>query len=217
MPRSLEAVCLKGMAPSPAARYPLAEALAADVEHWLADEPVAAWREPFPARAGRWMRRHRTLISGAAVLLVTALAASAAGLAALGQKNRQIVAERNTAQLAAAEAEAVNDFLTEDLLGQADPDVNGRDKRVTVEELLERAARRIDGNQKFADHPKVEATLRLTIGKTYFKLGNLAEDKAPPVAGGRVTTAGLRPRRPANPDRAGGSGRLSEPRPGEVC
>ncbi len=174
-PRSLEAVCLKAMALAPAARYPSAEALAADVEHWMADEPVAAYRESITTRSRRWMRNHRTLVSTAAVLLVTALGASGAGLVLLGQKNREVAGERNAAQVAADEAGAVNAFLTDDLLGQADPDANSRDKKVTVEELLNRAARKIDGNPKFADKPTVEATLRFAIGKTYFKLSNMPE------------------------------------------
>ena len=54
---ALEAVCLKAMAP--AARGPLrhAEALAEDVERWMADEPVSAWREPLARRARRWATR----------------------------------------------------------------------------------------------------------------------------------------------------------------
>jgi len=39
-------------------------------------------------------------------------------------------------------AQEINRFLTEDLLGQANPDVNDRSKKITVEELLQRAARR---------------------------------------------------------------------------
>jgi hypothetical protein len=69
----------------------------------------------------------------------------------------------------------VNAFLTKDLLGQADPDANARDKKVTVEELLRKAAGKIQGNPKFDRRPEVEATLRLTLGKTLFKLSDIAE------------------------------------------
>jgi tetratricopeptide (TPR) repeat protein len=174
-PRALEAVCLKAMAKKPAGRYTSAAELADEVRHFLADEPVRAYRAPAAARAGRWMRRHRTLVSGAAVLLLTALAATALGLVLLGHKNREIAAQRNAALTAASEAEAVNAFLTEDLLGQADPDANARDKQVTVEELLRKAVAKIEGNSKFADRPQVEASLRLTLGKTLFKLSKQPE------------------------------------------
>ena len=48
---ALEAVCLKAMALKPEDRYATPRALADDVERWMADEPVAAWREPW--RGGR--------------------------------------------------------------------------------------------------------------------------------------------------------------------
>jgi serine/threonine-protein kinase len=68
-PRALEAICLKAMAREPAARYTTAGELAADVERWLADEPVRAYREPWMSRSGRWVRRHRTLVTSLAAVL----------------------------------------------------------------------------------------------------------------------------------------------------
>ncbi len=74
-PRALGAVCKKAMAEQPTARYANAQALARDIERWLADEPVSAWREPLRVRLRRWLRRHRTLVAtGAAMLLVAAVA-----------------------------------------------------------------------------------------------------------------------------------------------
>ena len=54
------------MAIEPEDRYDSARALADDVTRWLDDEPVTAYREPVSVRAGRWMRRHRTAMIGAA-------------------------------------------------------------------------------------------------------------------------------------------------------
>src|SRR5262249_33759763 len=70
--RALEAVCLKAMARAPADRYPSPKALADDVERWLADEPVTAWREPLAVRAGRWVRRHRAAVGAIGLSLLTA-------------------------------------------------------------------------------------------------------------------------------------------------
>jgi tetratricopeptide (TPR) repeat protein/tRNA A-37 threonylcarbamoyl transferase component Bud32 len=72
-PAALEAVCLKALAKKPEARYALAGDLARDVESWLADEPVAAWREPLRLRAGRWVRRHQTAVTATAAGVVVAL------------------------------------------------------------------------------------------------------------------------------------------------
>jgi serine/threonine protein kinase len=47
VPAALEAICMKAMALRPEDRYATALALSADIEHWLADEPVTAYREPW--------------------------------------------------------------------------------------------------------------------------------------------------------------------------
>jgi serine/threonine-protein kinase len=79
VPPALEAVCLKAMALRPQDRYPTARALADDIEKWLADEPVSAWREPLRLRAGRWARRHQTGVAACAAGLLVALLAGGAG------------------------------------------------------------------------------------------------------------------------------------------
>ena len=60
---ALEAICSKAMALEPANRYATPRALADDLERWMADEPVSAWREPFGRRARRWGRRNSTAAS----------------------------------------------------------------------------------------------------------------------------------------------------------
>src|SRR5262249_32961776 len=63
VPGALEAVCLKAMALEPGDRYATAQELAADVERWLADEPVTAWKEPWTTRARRWVNRRKTTVA----------------------------------------------------------------------------------------------------------------------------------------------------------
>lgn len=70
VPAPLEAICLKAMQLTPEDRYASARALAADVERWLADEPVTAYGETMLERAQRWMRRHKTWTQAAAVAIV---------------------------------------------------------------------------------------------------------------------------------------------------
>jgi serine/threonine-protein kinase len=95
--RPLEAICLKAMALQPEKRYASALDLAADVEHWLADEPVTAYRDPLPARLGRWGRRHKPLLAGAAALLLTAVVALAIGTVLIRQQQVQTQQARDAA------------------------------------------------------------------------------------------------------------------------
>jgi serine/threonine-protein kinase len=98
-PVALEAICKKAMALDPARRYPSVVELAADLERWLADEPVLAYSEPLRVRAGRWVRRHRTSVATAmGVLVVTVIslvafaAVQAESATRLAQKNRELEA-----------------------------------------------------------------------------------------------------------------------------
>jgi len=228
VPRALETICLRAMAFGPGDRYVSARALADDIEHWLADEPVQAYAEPWHERARRWMRRHRPLMAavtvGLAILAMggvtsTWLAGRAiraesrtqeALLAESGQRRRaeeerdravhaeasaranedKARAEEQKAHVAAEEAKrsalvaleaekkasasqattkALNNFLINDLLGEANPDRNARAKHITVEEVIGRAADKID--RAFPGQPEVEATVRAQVGEMLYRLG----------------------------------------------
>jgi len=94
IPRPLEAICLKAMAADPDDRYPSSEGLADDVERFLADQPIGAYRESAGERTSRWMRRHRTLgIAGIVSLIVVAGIAIAAALMINDQKTLAQAAE----------------------------------------------------------------------------------------------------------------------------
>src|SRR5262249_21177680 len=79
VPPALEGICLKAMATARADRYASPRDLAEEMERWLADEPVAAYREGWGPRLARWARRHKPWVTGAAALLVTAVVALAIG------------------------------------------------------------------------------------------------------------------------------------------
>ena len=92
VPPALDAVCRKAMAKEPTGRHPSARELADDLDRWLADEPVSAWREPFAVRARRWVQRHRLAVTGAAAALVVGLAAAVALAAVQRQANKDLSA-----------------------------------------------------------------------------------------------------------------------------
>ncbi len=69
----------------------------------------------------------------------------------------------------AAKALAINEFLTKDLLTQAEPANNAAEDKVTLLEVLDRAAGKV--GERFADQPEVALALRRTIAETYHGLG----------------------------------------------
>jgi tetratricopeptide (TPR) repeat protein len=113
VPPALEAICLKALALRPADRYPAVLALADDVTRWLADEPVSAYGEPWPVRAGRWARKHKPLVSGTAAALLVGLIAAAAGVMWYQEEQnretlRRAEAERKTMLAGAAVRHALD-------------------------------------------------------------------------------------------------------------
>jgi WD40 repeat protein len=98
MPAALDAICRKALAAHPEQRYTTALELAADVERWLADEPVTAYPEPWTVRSRRWMRRHRTLVSTAVGALVVALLGTAVGLVLVSEARDNEAAARKIAE-----------------------------------------------------------------------------------------------------------------------
>ena len=84
---------------------------------------------------------------------------------------RQSLQSRNEALKQFDIAQAVNDFLNNDLIATANPDIGGSNN-VTVLEAVRKAADKIDA--RFAQSPLVAITLHQTVGNTYRTLGNYA-------------------------------------------
>jgi serine/threonine-protein kinase len=121
VPRALEAVCLKAMALLPRDRYEGVRELADDLERWLADEPVAAYREPPIARVGRWLRRHPARVASLTAAVLVGAIGLLIGVVVVSDRNRELAAAndresdaRRQADIRFREAQgAVNEFFTE--------------------------------------------------------------------------------------------------------
>jgi non-specific serine/threonine protein kinase/serine/threonine-protein kinase len=157
VPPALSAICQKAMALEPANRYGSAKGLAAEVERWLADELVAAYRERWPQRLARWARRHRPVVVGAATLLLTAVVG--VSLFALHERKRL------------GQIEKANDIL---LSVFRDLDPNAEEKeglplRAQLGERLDRAAELLEGEA--VGEPLAVARLQMVLGETERSLG----------------------------------------------
>jgi len=101
IPPAVEAICLRAMATDPDKRYDTALDLAADLEHWLADEPVSVYREPRLTRIFRWGKNHQHIAFAiASVVLIALLSslASAIGLGTYAQTESQLRANAEAAR-----------------------------------------------------------------------------------------------------------------------
>jgi serine/threonine-protein kinase len=130
VPRPLDAICRKAMALKPGDRYESALALAADVERWLADEPVSADEETRRERLQRWGRRHRPVAAAGIVLLATAV---------IGLTATTFLISREQAATALAKQRA-------------------EEQRDRADQSLKLAARAVDtAANRVSDHPRLRA------------------------------------------------------------
>ncbi len=107
VPKSLIAICQKAMALAIPDRYQTAAEFADDLERWLGDEPVTAYRESWTDRLVRWNRRHRAwfrALSFAGLAIMITLSIS---LLLINEQKQNAVHERNTAQQLAIEKSAL--------------------------------------------------------------------------------------------------------------
>jgi predicted Ser/Thr protein kinase len=163
----IQTIVAKALEKEKARRYGSAAGLASDIRHYLADEPITARPASASYQLKKFARRHKALVAAAAVVFAVLVGGIVAS-------TREAARARQAEQT----AQAVNDFLQNDLLAQASADTQAGpntkpDRDLKVRTALDRAAAKIGG--KFARQPVVEASIRQTIGTTYRDLGLYTE------------------------------------------
>jgi eukaryotic-like serine/threonine-protein kinase len=160
----LDWITLKAMDKDRTRRYATPLELAADLRRYLNGEPVLAC----PPSVGYRLRKFAGKHKGAVTAVAAVLLALVGGLVATTWLYLEASAARRLAERHRREAEAINDFLVQDMLASAQPE-QARGRQIPVEEVLANAAARID--RAFPDQPEVEARLRHTLGRVYISLG----------------------------------------------
>jgi non-specific serine/threonine protein kinase/serine/threonine-protein kinase len=177
LPRDLETICLKCLHKEPVRRYADAESLAEDLRRFQAGEPIAARPVGVVERGLKWTRRR----PAAAALMALALLVLVGGVTAVlwyadRERGRadQERALRREAEDQREQAQAVLGFFQERVLAAARPqgEERGLGKDATIRQALDAAEPEI--GLALAGQPAVEATIRNTLGMSYYFLGEPA-------------------------------------------
>ena len=161
----LDVVCLKAMHRDLQQRYQSAEALIRDLTHYLKGEPLEARPDTLRYRAGKFISRNARAVAATAV-------AVALVIALVVFFTVRLAIERDNANRQTAIATAVNQFLSDDLLGRSNPFQSGKATE-TFLEAVKLASPAID--RKFKNEPEVGAHLHLTIAQALDNRTNYTE------------------------------------------
>lgn len=101
--RDLETICLKCLEKNPQRRYGSAEALADDLQRWLAQEPIQARRTTVTERVVKWGRR-KPAVASLVLALHLVVVAGVIGIVAQSRRANKL-ADRATTEAANARSE----------------------------------------------------------------------------------------------------------------
>ena len=155
----LDTIVLKALRREPAGRYSSVEALARDLRSHLAGRPVSARPDHVGYRVRKFVRRNRVGVAASAAVVV----ALVGGLAASLSQARIASNQRDLAELEAAKATRVTEFLI-DVFQAADP-AEARADTLTAVQMLRRGAARIE--TELAGEPEVQGAVLNAIGQVY--------------------------------------------------
>ena len=154
IPKPLEAICLRAMSARPQSRYASPNALADDIERYLADEPLAALPDSLADRVNRFARRNRTLVrSAAAALLVVAVVSTVAALIVNEQRQQNGKLAKDNGELAEAQSKLADEKsrLAEEMEKQSSRrELNFNRAMEAVDKMLTRV-----GEERLASVPEM--------------------------------------------------------------
>lgn len=178
VPKPLAAICIKAMAREPDDRYASATDIVADLQRFLANEPVSVYREPVWVKAIRWCKRHPATTAGVlgsiAVLTLSSMVFSAViHKAHQAELRARLEAEsaRSRALSRLADAREAGDAWLVELSGvlQFYPGVEGLRQQLIQQAVDHYACLAADlENQTSAD-----AATKLELARCQIRLGDL--------------------------------------------
>jgi serine/threonine protein kinase/tetratricopeptide (TPR) repeat protein len=166
----LEWIPLRAMQKDRARRYRSPVDLADDVKRYLGGEPLVAGPDAASYRIKKFLSKHKLGVSAAATIAIVVAGAAVVSTIFGIREARARAATEIARQEAATQrdvAQAVNNFLIDDMFGAVDPE--NRDPNVSVGSLLDAAA--AGAPERFQGKPGVEARVRVALGQAYMGAG----------------------------------------------
>ena len=168
IPQALEAICQRAMRLEPDDRYASAAELAADLRHWLADEPVAVHQDSATTRLLRWSRHHKTLVGVAGGLILATLVALAGTTLLVNQQKQRERGINSKLAIALRETEQARD--------------EARTGRLTTEVARDALAVALQQTEEARDAAEAHIRLGLDVVDQLVTLGD-RQIMSPPLAG----------------------------------
>ncbi|MCY3007796.1 MAG: serine/threonine-protein kinase [Planctomycetota bacterium] len=164
IPPEIEAICLKAMASQPADRYQKAGQMAADLENFIAGEPVVALPENLPRKTERFLRKHARAVTASLLGLSLATVGLALANRIIASKNVQL---QNSRAVSTKIMEDLVGGLTDNRLAQI-PQANG-----ARQSILQEIATEV--NDLIGENPD-DNELKLNYVNVLIRLGKLEGD-----------------------------------------
>ena len=165
----LRTIVEKALESSVQRRYPSAAALGDDLGRYREGLPVRARRPTTAYRARKFVARHRTMATAAAVATLSLVG----GLGAAVWQATEASRERDRAQEALRQSEQVRAFLS-DMFNAAQPQP-GRESVRSLNELLEQGVERAD---RLEDQPVVQADVLHEVAQVFDLQGEYGRAEA---------------------------------------
>ncbi len=162
----LDNIVLKCLQKEPERRYATARELASDITRFLEGRAVLARGDSWAYRAKKFLTRNARPVAASVAVMATIIAL-------VGFYTVRLADERDKAQLAAAEATEVSDFIRDVFINAAPRIAQGRE--VTALDLLDQAESEIN---ELSDQPLLQGRLMTLIGSSLNGLGEYDKSAA---------------------------------------
>jgi eukaryotic-like serine/threonine-protein kinase len=166
----LDTIAAKALKKNPEERYSSVTAFADDLARYLKQEPISARPDTFAYRTVKFVRRNRTAVALAAMVVIATLA----GLAGTLLQTRIARQQRDVAYRERDRANRITGFMT-NMFKVSDPS-QARGKSITAREILDKAAQQIE--TALAKDPESQAHMMYVMGEVYDNLGLISEGRS---------------------------------------